>query len=292
MKGEEISKELLEKLYVKEGKNQTQIGEILGVCQSDVSAILKKYRITKKNRKPARHNKYWSKEEVEKLEELLGTYNYKTIAKMIGKTPKAVAEKKKRLKLDTVIEATEFLNSNELGTLLGRSPCTIRKWIKNKGLPHSKKVLANEREFYRIDTKKLWEWIKENENLMRWDLYELGSIANEPKWVLEKKKNFKKTTAKRWNKTEDMYLEFYYKQGLSFNKIAEKLGRTMKSIDMRLIRLKIKRKTIQINWKDKEVKMLLDMKKEGKNFNFIANELGRTYDSVAKKYRSIERIDI
>lgn len=238
--------------------------------------------------KPKMKRKRWTDEEKEQLKELIGIYNYEIIAQKLNRTAKAVIEMRLRLNLDEPINATEYLNSAQLAECLGRSPCTIRKWISKKNLPHKKKILAKEREFYRIDTKEFWEWAEQHKELMRFDLYRLGNIPNEPKWVIEAKKKAETPKRRKWNNADDANLLFYYNRGLKLSEIAIKLDRSEKAIDQRLIKLKIKRKNIQLNWKKEEEAILIQMRKEGKSISFIADELGRSIDGVNYKFRHIK----
>ena len=55
-------------------------------------------------------------------------------------------------------QATEYINMSELGECLGRSKSTIKRWIKLKGLPHSKRIISKKDKMYRIDVQKFWKW--------------------------------------------------------------------------------------------------------------------------------------
>ncbi len=181
-----ISKEILTDLYSKQGKKQVEIAKILNVKRTLVNYYCQKYNL--KPFKYKRNGKHWTKEEIELLESLYGTYSYNVLSKKLDRSPKSIECKKQKLSLGKIIEATEYINSNELGRALKRNPCTIRKWIKENGLPCSKRVLKLERKFYRIDVKEFWRWAKKNNDLMDWDRYEIGNLPNEPKWILEEKK--------------------------------------------------------------------------------------------------------
>lgn len=236
-----------------------------------------------------KEQKHWSKEDEQKLKELLGTQSYKTIAKILGRTQKAISEKRNSMELGSTNQATEYLNANQLAEALKRTSATIRAWINKRGLPHTKRVLANERKFYRIDVDLFWKWAKKNNGLMRWDLYELGTLPGEPKWILKEKENYIKPKRRTWTQTDNTYLMFYYKQGMKLKEIGEKLDRTEKAIDQRLVDLKAKRKIIQLGWKEEEEKTLTEMRKQGKTFEFIAEELGRSTDGVKAKSYYIDR---
>jgi len=282
-----IEFEVLKRLYVEENKKQREIAIILNRTQSTVSYFCKKYKLDKT--KELKEQKHWSEEDKETLMDLIGIYSYKAIANILGRTEKAIDEKRKKLELGDTRKATEYLNANELAEALGRVSNTIRNWLNNYGLPHTKRVLAKERRFYRIDVKQFWKWAKKNNDLMRWDLYKLGSLANEPKWIEEVRKvKSSKSMRRRWTKADETYLLFYYNQGFTLKEIGIKLNRTMKSIDQRLLKLNVKRKQIQLEWKKEEEAALIEMRKQGKTFGFIAEELGRSTDGVKAKNYYIE----
>lgn len=284
-----IEREILEKLYVKEGKKQKEIAITLNSTQSVVSYFCKKYKLKKikTDKTIINYRRHWSQEDIEQLEELHGTCTYKTIAKILGRTVKAVETKKNRLGLGEATKATEFLNASELAAALNRSQSSVMRWINFKGLPHIKKKLAHERKFYRIDVKEFWKWAYNND-LMAWERYEINSLANEPSWLLEEKKKTNqksKNVRIRWNETDTMLLTNYYKIGMSLKDIAKKLNRTMHSVDSRLVMLGVKRNIVHIPWHEREIDILMDGRAKGITFREISEELGREITVVQKKYR-------
>jgi predicted transcriptional regulator len=282
-----IEKSILKEMYVNKGMSQSKIGKELNVSQSVVSYYCRKYKL--KATGYINNAKHWTDKQLEILIDLYGKYSYDYIATQVKKSPKAIEGMVYKLKLGRASWAGEDINSNELARQLGRSPSSIRRWIDNNGLPASKRVLKTKKKFYRIKVKEFWKWAKDN-SLMDWTKYEIGNIPNEPKWLLKVKKKAIPKTRKRWNPTQDALLISYYKQGYKLKDIAKKLDRTFRSVDMRLVNLKVKRKQVQLNWQPIEINIMLDMIEEGKTLVQVAEELGRTYDSVSAKYLIIKNI--
>lgn len=283
-----ISKELLEELYVKQGLKQREIADKLNISQTKVCYLCKKYGIYKdKNREKIKnHNKHWTDEEIKILIDNYGKYSFKTIGKMMGKTAKAVENKKNRLKLGDSLKYTEYITAKELAKALGRSHTTIRRWINKNGLPATYKTLIYSQKFYRIKVSKFWSWARLNLNLMKWELYERGLLGKEPMWLDSEIKKYNKKSkinCKKWTKTDICYLISYYKNGLSLSEISEKLNRTKAAIDKRLRILEIPKRNVNVPWREEETEILKQMRSEGKTLKEISEELGRAISIVSGK---------
>ena len=157
-------------------------------------------------------------------------------------------------------QATEYINMSELGECLGRSKSTIKRWVKLKGLPHSKRIISKKDKMYRIDVQKFWKWAYENINLMKWELYTRNSLGKEPEWLDKKIKEYNskikyKTT--EWTETEIANLQLWYKQGIDLKEIGKRLNRSPNAVDIRLTRIGAdRRRIITLPWKDEEIEML------------------------------------
>lgn len=287
-----IDKIVLEKLYIEENKKQREIAKILGTIQTTVAYYVKKYNLSeiKRSTKYKNNNKYWSEEEIETLTRLYGTCSYSELSKVLGRTGKSIETKKTRLGLGGVTVANEYLTLNELAKAIGRRPNTVKRWINNLKLPGKLKVLVKSKKFYQIKVEDFWKWAKENKDLMAWDKYKINNLPNEPVWVIEEKKkktNKSKNVKTRWNKNEEIRLVFLYKQGKTLTEIAKDLDRTMKSIDGKLVALKVKRNQVHVEWREEETKILFDMRAKGICYREIAEELGRELEVVQKKHKTL-----
>ena len=284
-----ISRELLEELYVNQGLKQHQIAKKLGTSQTNISYHCTKYKLkeAKKLQKKFKY-KHWTEEEEAILIEMYGMHSYGKIAQRLKRSETAIIQKARKMNLGSPQQATEYINMSELGECLGRSKSTIKRWIKLKGLPHSKRIISKKDKMYRIDVQKFWNWAYENINLMKWELYTRNSLGKEPEWLDEKIKEYNskikhKTT--EWTETEIANLELWYKQGVEIKEIGKRLNRTPTAVDIRLTRIGAdRRRIIILPWKDEEIKMLLEMRgKKKMKIKDIAEELGRSERGVMRK---------
>ena len=285
----EISKELLEELYVNQGLKQHEIAKKLRTSQTNISYHCIKYKLkeTKKLQKKFKY-RVWTEEDEDLLIEMYGMHSYKKISQRLQRSETAIIQKARKMNLGSPQQASEYINMSELGECLGRSKSTIKRWIKLKGLPHSKRIISKKEKMYRIDVQKFWKWAYENINLMKWELYTRNSLGKEPEWLDKKIKEYNskikyKTT--EWTETEIANLELWYKQGVEIKEIAKRLNRTPTAVDIRLTRIGAdRRRIITLPWKDEEIEMLLEMRgKKKMKIKDIAEELGRSERGVMRK---------
>ena len=284
-----ISRELLEELYVNQGLKQHEIAKKLRTSQTNVSNHCIKYKLkeSKKLQKAFKY-KHWTEEDEALLIEMYGMHSYKKISQRLQRSETAIIQKARKMNLGSPQQASEYINMSELGECLGRSKSTIKRWIKLKGLPHSKRIISKKEKMYRIDVQKFWKWAYENINLMKWELYTRNSLGKEPEWQDKKIKEYNskikyKTT--EWTETEIANLQLWYKQGVDLKEIGKRLNRSPNAVDIRLTRIGAdRRRIITLPWKDEEIEMLLEMRgKKKMKIKDIAEELGRSERGVMRK---------
>ena len=285
----EISRELLEELYVNQGLKQHEIAKKLRTSQTNISYHCTKYKLkeTKKLQKKFKY-KHWTEDEEAILIDMYGMHSYGKIAQRLQRSETAIIQKARKMNLGSPQQASEYINMSELGECLGRSKSTIKRWIKLKGLPHSKRIISKKEKMYRIDVQKFWKWAYENINLMKWELYTRNSLGKEPEWLDKKIKEYNsknKTKVTEWTETEIANLELWYKQGVEIKEIGKRLNRTPTAVDIRLTRIGAdRRRIITLPWKDEEIEMLLEMRgKKKMKIKDIAEELGRSERGVMRK---------
>lgn len=282
-----IEKEILEKLYVKEGKTQQEIANILVLTQTMIHNYIKKYELEREGEIPKNHYQKWTTKDKEYLIKNYGVDSIGSIAKHLKRTTRSVIEKIRKMELGEAKHATEYINATELAEAIGRSKSTVIRWINNRNLPSKFKIITEKDRIYRIEINKFWKWCEKNLNRMKWELYERNSLGIEPKWLDEEIKRYNKNrvpkSCKEWSKTDLCYLEYYYKQGLQAKEIAQKLERTKSAVEARLGIIKVERKTVNLPWKPIEIEMLLNMRKEKVTLEVIADKLGRSLGSVTVK---------
>ena len=92
-----ISKELLEELYVKKGLSQQQVAKEVGLSQSAIGSLVKKYELkeakkkqTKINKLYPKNGKRWDSEEIDLLESLYGVVSYKVLCGRLKRSKRSI----------------------------------------------------------------------------------------------------------------------------------------------------------------------------------------------------------
>jgi hypothetical protein len=114
-------------------------------------------------------------------------------------------------------------------------------WIRKLGLKTKKSTFfANGYRVRLIDAEEFWEFAYKNKNVINFHKIKRGVLLPEPEWLREEKQKPKKPprTAQRWNEIEVKQLIDMFKLGYDSKKIAERLGRTVGSIEHKTLYLK------------------------------------------------------
>jgi hypothetical protein len=181
--------------------------------------------------------RYWTKEEIQYLEENVGRLKISTIAKNLNRTENAVLVKMKRLGLSNTKEQLGLLTIGGLAKLLKVDPNTVRGWVKNHGLPCIKKVTRNRKRFYFIDPNNFWLWAENHKEKIDFSKIEKHSIAPEPEWVDKERTPKKTTNYKSWTTYEIKVMVNLLKKGATYKTVGEKLQRSLISIERKYKRL-------------------------------------------------------
>lgn len=230
--------------------------------------------------------KNWTKEEEEILKELWGDKTPSSIAKKLKRTETAIVIRAKKLKLGPYYQ--EYLTFSNIADLLGLDPHCISRIWKSKGLKYKKY-----KNKYLVKVENLLKFMKENQEL--WDSRKLEPLilGKEPKWLKEKRE-FDKTQPKnkfvKWTPTQDNMLITYLRK-YNYEEIGELLGRSRRSIERRVARLKEKGKlpkNIMVPWTKKEDEYLIEMDKIGIKDKEIAYNLGRDVLHVRDHRRNLK----
>ena len=184
--------------------------------------------------KPTNHNKNWTAEQDEILEEYFGVKDVSWIAKKVGKTEIATNKRiKKILKLDP--EST-YIQLVEVARQLQIPRATVYRWAEKGDLPHYKIILAFERKRYFVDMEEMWKWLKDNPT--KWNAAKLEPFAfgYEPDWVNAKRREDRPyiNQGKHWTKEEKEKAWVMWAAGRSNEEIAAVFSRTPYSIEIML----------------------------------------------------------
>lgn len=262
------------------GLTQVQIANELGLYQSNVCRILKKYDIN--------NSKVWTEEEELILQENYGVLSLNAIARRLNRPVGGVKSKAYRLGLGRTTDASEYLTLKDLARAFKTDPTHIRKvWVENRGLKVKYKILNQKRKFYQVCLREFWKWAEDNKECLNFSKLEVGLLGDEPAWVAKKRKqDFSRQDRKKhqfWTLEEDKLLKMYWSTDKKCDDIGKILGRSFKAVEKRARKIGLKHKKIEINWREVEVKILIDMKLKGHTDREIAEEIGRTEGNIRWK---------
>lgn len=186
----------------------------------------------------------WTKGEEEILINNLGKMSYGAIGKKVGKTAKAVRQKKVRMGLGDPKNALDYITVDYLSKNIGTNAYIIRRWGKENGLKITHNIIAYKQRVSRIKITDFWEWAEKNQELINWRGFENGNLGIEPEWTKEARKKYTRTRI-QWNAEKERLLESYVNIGLSWEQIAENFKGTKNAVRTKynyIIRERIKNK--------------------------------------------------
>jgi hypothetical protein len=191
---------------------------------------------------------FWTDEQKNFLIENLGKLSYSQIGKRIGKTERAVRQKRVRMETERPINALDCVTIKLLARTIHASARSIKKWILQKGLKASFKKIESKRIISQIAIEDFWEWAKENQKMISWKEFKVGELGCEPKWTKEARRNCTKNRI-TWTTHRENLVESYYKLGMSPKQIGEKMNLSAGTIRTRhnLIKRRKKLEIIIIN---------------------------------------------
>lgn len=179
-------------------------------------------------------NKRWIEEEECRLEVLWGKNSVETIAKLMGRSEKAIIGRARILGLGAFFD-NGFYTAREVARIVGVPKATVLKWIKEKDLKAIRKHKIS-RKIYQITTENLYNWLRDNQDLWNASKLDYMALGKEEYWLEAKRKKddkFKKRCIP-YSKKEDEKIKRMYLSGFSDKEISEKTGRTVNGIKRRL----------------------------------------------------------
>ena len=207
--------------------------------------------------------RHWTKKEDEMLKEQWYNEDKKTnkeIAKSLNRTLSSVETRAYRLKLGarTEYRSTHF-STQDVVDIFGVSHKTVQRW-RSRGLKHKKNKLSKREYIY--TEQNLFNFLENNQNSFDGKNINIDIFENPPKWLKEKiatDKNKKKAKMhrKEWTIIDDNELISLLKTKKTNAEIAEKMGRTISSIEARIGFLNMGYKRAKY-WNTKDIKYLKD----------------------------------
>ncbi len=192
----------------------------------------------------------WTIEEINYLEESVGVYKLKTIAKKMNRTCDSVVMKMNRLGLSNTKMQTGSLTLGELAKQLRVDRNTVKGWVEKHRLPCTQKITRSSKRFYFVNPSDFWKWAEVNKEKVQFSNIEPQTLLPEPEWVEKERQKDKQVNKRRvyrtWATTEDQKLVALREGGHTFKEIGERLNRSAYSVEHRYKRLSKNLKTLHL----------------------------------------------
>lgn len=137
--------------------------------------------------------KTWTDKQIEKLRDLWGTKDYKSISRIVGHTETAIRVQAKRLGLGAVKNASDYICAREISRIMGIDVHAVTDyWIKKLGLP-CKRIEGKNRTLYvMVRHDKLIEFLENHQEIFDSRRIEPYALGCEPEWLHQKRLNDRK----------------------------------------------------------------------------------------------------
>lgn len=169
----------------------------------------------------------WSKEELERLEDLSGKYPLSNVARLLGRSENAVYIKQQRLGIGGFLNNTDMISRNMLSKIMGVEGRTVMRWERH-GLKR-----VNKRPYVMFRQEDIIKFLKSNQS--EWNAARVtdDTLFMQAEWY-QKKRKTDISHKYNWQSSEVSKLHFLRKQGFSIREIAEKMNRSESSIKYKL----------------------------------------------------------
>lgn len=230
--------------------------------------------------------KWWTKDEVDFLEDKWGTYSLKAIAKHLNRSTEAVKLKAQRMGLSNGSLAFDGITLNQLMVALNKDyGYTANAWIERYNMPVRTKVFAIKKRVKVITYADFWKWAEQHKTLINFAKVEENILGPEPAWVKKKRDAdqlaFQKSkVALEWTKADDQrLLQLVKHDGMTYTKLSKMFNRTESAIKRRLSDLNCKFRPERLNnhikYTEDETKTLIEMAEAGYSYETIAQRIGK-----------------
>lgn len=170
----------------------------------------------------------WTQEELQTLEDMIGTFTVETIARRLGRSFDAVNIKLNRMGLVGFEKSTDLLTMNQVCQMLGVQSRTVKGKWQRKGLRVMRKG-----NYVVVKQPELIKYLKNHPE--DWNAANIpdDSLLMGYSWYKEKRQTDKKTRY-FWTPDEESKLRFLRYQGYSIREISEQMGRSESSIKYKI----------------------------------------------------------
>lgn len=203
------------------------------------------------------YNKAWTIEEEELIQEMAGLVSFNHIANKVGRTPRAVEQKLKRLGITSTIDSGGWINAKSLARAIGVDGATVIRWIEQHKLPLSnatlryrKKMNSVKQDSYHITAEQFWNWAKKHKDLINFAKIDEEALFPLPDWFEEEKKKdyaIPKKHQVHYTPEEDQKIwDYYYNRQMSYEEIAPLMHRSARSISSRMQVIRKRKLTLTV----------------------------------------------
>ena len=157
----------------------------------------------------------------------------KRTAKVLNRSIESVRKKAVQMGINTYYDG--YLSAHVLAECFSTNTQVIKRWIEKFNLPAIKINDSKHRTRYQIDPENFWKWADGHRDVINWSGYDLCSILPEPQWVEFEQSRYKtKRHCRKFTANEIVQIKHMLRKCMTYKEIAEKLGRTERSIEAKV----------------------------------------------------------
>ena len=184
-------------------------------------------------------HKRFTAEDIEYIKKNYGNIDIRLMANKLGRTTISVNKKAQSLGLNS--SNSELIKIIDVANMFGVKNSTVLEyWVKKYGLKVKRINISKvgQRCSVMVKLDDLLKWMKNNPERYMTHNLELYALGIEPKWLKEKRELDLKVKPKRWwDKKDEHRLLMYYRMGLNYKQMSEKLDRTPNACKLKLFKL-------------------------------------------------------
>jgi hypothetical protein len=252
------------------------------------SAIAAKARLLK-----LRKQKLWTKRDDKLLQRNCKKKSYVQLARMLDRTPRAIEKRAADIgldrkfawwtgkELDLLVKNYPTMRTRELARLIGRSPEQVRMKAYVLGIRKDReRIFSGGRRWSKTEVDEILRLYKNHTTR------QVAALLDYPYMTV--RRLFKRLNGlvklKPWTKKEDRIMRKYCKR-ISYKKLAEKLGRSIKSVGSRAETLGLIGKNI---WSQKDIRVLKEQFNKSTPVKKIAALLGKSRNTCNYKITALD----
>lgn len=132
--------------------------------------------------------KTWTDGQIDKLCDLWGTKSCKDISRVVGHTEIAIKLKAKRLGLEAIKNASDYICAREISRIMGVDVHAVTDyWIKKLGLPCRRINGKNRTLYVMVRHDELIKFLENNQDIFDSRRIEPYGLGCEPEWLHQKR---------------------------------------------------------------------------------------------------------